>query len=332
MNYRYSRCAGSLPKAERGALVEAAKEGGLGSLIDLWFALGMQRGSAGDEEVALRHLEVFLEYVQTNLASWKAAPPPPSSSEGPALSATALEQLALIGAHSAGPTQRPQAASRREREMAQARARAAERAQHQGFPSLPPSRRLDGTLCYYCQRQFPSRMALFAHLRRMIDKERFVEGHHQAHFELKIPGGPDSLPESGVHRCKATTCAKSFASKKELWLHYRDMGVPGFAESPPEAPASEASTSCTEHLQEDSGPALASTEAQESVVVTTADLSRCAVCLDKAADVVMVPCGHIFACQGCGQKLKECAVCRASVSQVLKVYYSADNCVLKLKA
>ena len=124
--------------------MEAAKEGGVASLTDLWAALGMQRG---DEEAALQHMEVFLNYVQANLASWKAAAPPPGSSEGPALPPAALEQLALIGAQSAGPTQQPRPASRREREMAAARKLAAEKAQHQGFPSLPPSRRLDGTLC-----------------------------------------------------------------------------------------------------------------------------------------------------------------------------------------
>ena len=169
MDKKYSRCAGSLPKAERAALVEAAREGGLGSLSDLWAALGMQRG--GDEEAALQQLEVFLEYVQSNLTSWKAAPAPPAASEGPALPPAALEQLALIGAQTAQPAAGPKSSSKREREMALARARAAEKAQHQGFPTLPPSRRLDGTLCYYCQRQFPSRMALFAHLRKMIDKD-----------------------------------------------------------------------------------------------------------------------------------------------------------------
>jgi len=167
-------------------------------------------------------------------------------------------------------------------------------------------------------------MALFAHLRKMIDKDRFVEGHHEAHFQLSLPGGPDALPESGLHRCKAKTCGKSFASKQELWHHYHTMGVPGF-EEPPQAQALQAAAADeTKHLQEDSGPATE--PIQESVVVTTTDLSRCAVCLDKAANVVMVPCGHIFACQTCGQKLKECAVCRASVSQVLKVYYSTDVC------
>jgi len=129
----------------------------------------MQRG--GDEEAALQQLEVFLEYVQSNLTSWKAAPAPPAASEGPALPPAALEQLALIGAQSAGPAGPAKSSSKIEREMALARARAAEKAQHQGFPTLPPSRRLDGTLCYYCQRKFPSRMALFTHLRKNIDKD-----------------------------------------------------------------------------------------------------------------------------------------------------------------
>ena len=321
MDRKYSRCAGSLPKAERAALVEAAQEGGLESLTDLWAALGMQRG---DEEAALQHLEVFLNYVQANLSSWKAAPPPPGSSEGPALPPAALEQLALIGAHSVGPVQREKPMSRREREMESARKLAAEKAQHQGFPTLPPSRRLDGAVCYYCQRRFPSRMALFSHLHKMIDKERFIPGHHEAHFQLSVPGGPASLPESDVHRCKARTCAKTFSSRLELWRHYHQMGVPGFDE-PAEVQSQEASASqSTSHLQEDSGPASACTEVQGFAV--TSDLSRCAVCLDKAANVVMVPCGHIFACQACGQKLKECSVCRAKVSQVLKVYYSTDGC------
>eukprot|EP00913_Durusdinium_trenchii_P002275 g2100.t1 len=97
---------------------------------------------------------------------------PTQSSEGPALPPSALEQLASIGAES-GAHGWPSSTgtSRREREMHNAQRLAAEKALHQGFPKLPPSRRLDGTMCYYCQKRFPSRMALFAHLRRLIDKE-----------------------------------------------------------------------------------------------------------------------------------------------------------------
>merc|ERR1711959_880192 len=166
--------------------------------------MGMCRSCDVDDGAVLTHIDQFLTYVQANEAAWRAAPPPAESSEGPALPPAALEQLATIGANSSGGAavhagSRP--VGRRERELAEAQRRAAERAQHQGYPNLPASRRLDGTMCYYCQRRFPSRMALFAHLRRVIDKERFIEGHHQSHFGLKVPGGPAGLQGAGPHRC-----------------------------------------------------------------------------------------------------------------------------------
>ncbi|CAK9028921.1 Sodium/calcium exchanger 1 [Durusdinium trenchii] len=175
MDKKYSRCAGTLPKEERTALVDAAKEGSGISSLDLFKRQPNE--------------ELFFDYLQKNVAAWRAAPGPTQSSEGPALPPSALEQLASIGAES-GAHGWPSSTgtSRREREMHNAQRLAAEKALHQGFPKLPPSRRLDGTMCYYCQKRFPSRMALFAHLRRLIDKERFVEGHHQEHFRLKIGG------------------------------------------------------------------------------------------------------------------------------------------------
>jgi len=319
MDKKYSRCAGTLPKQERDALVDAAKEGsGIASLVDLWSALGMQRAKDTDESAVLQHLEIFLEYVQSNVAAWRAAPAAARSSEGPALPPSALQQLASIGAEATGPAMHgpPRGASRREREMANIQRLAAEKAQHQGFPKLPPSRRLDGTLCYYCQKRFPSRMALFAHLRRLIDKERFVEGHHQDHFNLKVPG-PEVLKLSGPHTCLAPSCrSKSFTSKTELCQHYFMMGVPGYESEASNGYTDDRSTeqAAGSVLQEDSG---------WEVVDMEMDLSKCAVCLDRPADVVMVPCGHIFACHCCGKKLTECALCRAKVSQVLKVYYSS---------
>ncbi|CAJ1460360.1 unnamed protein product [Effrenium voratum] len=290
MDKKYSRCAGTLPKAERDALVEAAKEGaGISSLPDLWAALGMQRANE-DTAAVLRSIERFLEYVQANVAAWRAAPAPAGASEGPALPALALEQLSAIAAVPARVTGGG-AATKRERDQQRAQQLAQEKAQHKGFPKLPPSRRLDGTLCYYCLKRFPSRMALFTHLRRLIDKDRFVEGHHEAHYMVSV-AGPEALPLGG--KCKAKTCGKHFDSKMELWQHYHEMGVPNFADAPTN-PADQAGYVKESHLQEDTGPDEA-----------PLDMSQCAVCLDKPANVVMVPCGHIFACQGCGQKLKEC--------------------------
>jgi len=293
------------------------------SLAELWAVLGMRREKDAEDEAVLAHIEQFLAYVQSHEARWRAAPQPAESSEGPALPPAALEQLASIGAQLCGGSaahaaHRP--VGRRERELAEAQRRAAEHAQHLGFPVLPTSRRLDGTMCYYCQRRFPSRMALFAHLRRVIDKDRFTEGHHQAHFSIKIVGGPAGLG-SGPHNCSAANCDKTFATASELWQHYFEMGVPGFMQPPMcerPAPAAAAAAQASSQLREDTGPP----EAAE--VSDGGDLSLCSVCMDRPPDVVMVPCGHIYACEQCGKKLKECAICREPVTQVLRIYYSTN--------
>lgn len=327
MDKKYSRCAGSVPKVERDALVEAANEGSsVSSLLELWGTLGMRREKDIEDEAALAHIEQFLLYVQANEAGWRAAPPPAESSEGPALPPAALEQLASIGAESSGsvashPTQRPQ--GKRERELADAQRRAAERAQHQGFPVLPASRRLEGTMCYYCQRRFPSRMALFAHLRRVIDKDHFIEGHHQVHFGLKVSGGPAALGAAGPHRCAAEKCNKSFSNSSDLWRHYHEMGVIGFEQLPPsDTPAVPVSVQESSQLREESGPPETG---NADGMAPDINLSLCSVCMDSPPDVVMVPCGHIYACEKCGKKLKECALCREPVTQVLRVYYSTHE-------
>jgi hypothetical protein len=333
MDRKYVRCAGTLPKAERDALVLAAKEdASVASFVELWGILGMRRSEDVDEDMVLRHIDSFLVYVEANKATWLSAPPPAESSEGPALPPAALEQLARIGAeacggaaaHGTAPGRPP--LGRRERELAEAQRRAAERAQHQGYPVLPASRKLDGTMCYYCHRRFPSRMALFAHLRRVIDKERFIEGHHQTHFALRVPGGPAVLTGgSGPCLCAAEHCGKEFANAAALACHYQEMGVPGFEELPAvlstgdgEAVVSQSSV----QLREETG--LAPEAAPAGGDDAGSDLSRCTVCMDRAPNAVMVPCGHIYACEACGKKLRECALCRTPVTQVLRIYYSSD--------
>lgn len=273
----------------------------------------------------------LLAYIQAKEAAWRAAPNPAETSEGPALPSAALEQLAAIGADVCGgaaahTAQRP--LTRRERELAEAQRRAAERAQHQGYPKLPASRRLDGNLCYYCHRRFPRRMALFAHLRRVIDKERFIEGHHQTHFGLKIPGGPAALPAAAApHRCGAEKCGKTFDSAAELWRHYQEMGVPGFEQSPPAAADGTSNDSDAKKdllMREDMGPATGADAPNipKDGDAAARDMTICSVCMDAPPNVVMVPCGHIYACEACGKKLDECALCRAEVTTVLRVFYS----------
>jgi len=178
-------------------------------------------------------------------------------------------------------------------------------------------------MCYYCHRRFPSRMALFAHLRRLIDTERFIEGHHQAHFDLKVSGGPAGL-KAGPCCCASVKCGKTFPNSTELWSHYHEMGVPGFEHAPP-CEKLPLSTENGAQLREESGPPTAPNATSAEADVPASDMSLCSVCMDRPPEVVMVPCGHIYACDKCGKKLKECAICRAPVKQVLRIYYSIDQ-------
>ena len=54
--------------------------------------------------------------------------------------------------------------------------------------------------------------------------------------------------------------------------------------------------------------------------VQSEDAKRlCAICLDASCSVVMLDCGHLCACEGCGRGLKECVVCRQKVDRVVTI-------------
>lgn len=46
----------------------------------------------------------------------------------------------------------------------------------------------------------------------------------------------------------------------------------------------------------------------------------CVVCLNKAAQVAMDPCGHLCACEQCATTVTNCPLCRGSVRKRLRVY------------
>ena len=49
------------------------------------------------------------------------------------------------------------------------------------------------------------------------------------------------------------------------------------------------------------------------------DWSKCKVCMDADIDSVILNCGHLVACNLCGNKLSECPICRQHVAEVLQV-------------
>jgi serine/threonine protein kinase len=55
------------------------------------------------------------------------------------------------------------------------------------------------------------------------------------------------------------------------------------------------------------------------------EMYECVVCLTERKSHAMVPCGHACACEACASSImastRECPVCRASVSQALKIFF-----------
>ena len=49
--------------------------------------------------------------------------------------------------------------------------------------------------------------------------------------------------------------------------------------------------------------------------------SQCTVCMERASEMVMVPCGHLCVCQQCFPQLQHtCPVCRGNVTQMIRMY------------
>lgn len=48
--------------------------------------------------------------------------------------------------------------------------------------------------------------------------------------------------------------------------------------------------------------------------------TECSICLDREADCVFIPCGHVSSCIQCGQNVKTCVICRTPIVNFNKVF------------
>jgi hypothetical protein len=46
----------------------------------------------------------------------------------------------------------------------------------------------------------------------------------------------------------------------------------------------------------------------------------CTICMDRAIEIVCVPCGHLCMCGPCSAAIVSCPICRAHVAQMVKTY------------
>jgi E3 ubiquitin-protein ligase MUL1 len=49
--------------------------------------------------------------------------------------------------------------------------------------------------------------------------------------------------------------------------------------------------------------------------------TMCCICWDQAPDIAFVPCGHVATCETCSSQLRDCPVCRQSITDKQKLYF-----------
>lgn len=328
LEVKYTRCAGTLPKAEREQLLATVKHTAVESCEDWWRTMGMNNIFSEDETCA-RNLIVLREHVLKSEAKWKLAPRPLPTKAATHRAGLGAEELGVCNvpqppAHHGRYLTKAQRLQRQAEELAEARK------QHEGYPTLADGKLSDST-CLYCGKCFGTREKLFQHLKKMIPKERMIRGWHQLHFAAG-PVTQGALTTQQPLRCPAVCCAaKTFDTAEDLLEHMKLMGVRG-ADSLtlPGAPVTEEMDNAEEHEQEHdketeqdelAEEATAEDVTEQAPVDPFADVGKCYKC-SKQRSMLFAHCGHCVACTECSQALTSCPVCSEEISQKIQVCWS----------
>ena len=66
---------------------------------------------------------------------------------------------------------------------------------------------------------------------------------------------------------------------------------------------------------------LQDTKKQHHQTIETIKMFECKICMEKLNKIMLVPCGHCF-CLDCSKNLKECPICRSSISSINNIYFN----------
>ncbi|RYG50356.1 hypothetical protein EON66_11930, partial [archaeon] len=47
---------------------------------------------------------------------------------------------------------------------------------------------------------------------------------------------------------------------------------------------------------------------------------ECKICMEAVIDTLFVPCHHLAACKSCAAVLHTCPICRASITERLRIF------------
>ena len=63
-------------------------------------------------------------------------------------------------------------------------------------------------------------------------------------------------------------------------------------------------------------------EMQRRVDEQLREAALCKACMLVPRDTVFIPCGHIFACEGCAMRVECCPVCRVEITMRQRAFVS----------
>eukprot|EP00456_Euglypha_rotunda_P034841 TRINITY_DN2687_c0_g1_i12.p1 TRINITY_DN2687_c0_g1~~TRINITY_DN2687_c0_g1_i12.p1 ORF type:complete len:421 (+),score=61.13 TRINITY_DN2687_c0_g1_i12:174-1265(+) len=106
-------------------------------------------------------------------------------------------------------------------------------------------------------------------------------------------------------------------SKRTVRSSVHGLILPSFA-----APPTDVSSSVEVKKQSTSTQPTtpASTDSKEKLEQVLSE-RQCLICVDKEKNMVVVPCGHVSACEICIKPLRKCPICRGPIQSTMKLFF-----------
>eukprot|EP00455_Lapot_gusevi_P038904 TRINITY_DN4359_c0_g1_i1.p1 TRINITY_DN4359_c0_g1~~TRINITY_DN4359_c0_g1_i1.p1 ORF type:complete len:653 (-),score=213.79 TRINITY_DN4359_c0_g1_i1:29-1987(-) len=302
MDRMYTRCAGTVPLAQRSrmrSMAMAVRD--VDSFDKFWVAMGMDSPVLMPHEIA-EHIHKYFNYIMERIPQWCHQ----------SLPADALEQAIQVpnlrapppGAQSLSVANLGILKFQSEKEKQMAAHLAAERAKHQGMPMLTSRRNLERLKCNYplCGRTFNCRSHLMAHLRRVIVD--WEDNYHKKHLAYHAPKKFD--------RPFCEPCGLPFRTLNDLFEHFAEVGVVGYWDFHQQQERMHRVLNNQQEIKEEAAHGVDQYD----------DMNTCVICLGEERQVVFIPCGHICCCEECGDILQTCPICRTRITQNIDIFYA----------
>ena len=75
-----------------------------------------------------------------------------------------------------------------------------------------------------------------------------------------------------------------------------------------------------EEVPQEAAPEEVPPAQEEAAPEDAGDQGRCVVCMNRAARIAMLPCGHLCCCDDCARDMTQCPVCRTPIQKTQRIF------------